>query len=69
MIAGVSAAVLLMLSHHDPLFGLSAGFLALCLNFLIVFSVSLLAPAALESDDPPVSGPDLTRGPAVPTGS
>jgi SSS family solute:Na+ symporter len=35
MIVGVVTAVCLMLSHHDPLFGLSAGFLALCVNFAI----------------------------------
>ena len=34
-----------MLTHCDPLFGLSAGFLALCLNFLIVVIVTLVAPA------------------------
>jgi len=45
MIAGVVAAVFLMLSHRDPLFGLSAGFLALCLNFLIVIGLSLLTTA------------------------
>lgn len=46
MIAGVAAAVFLMLSHRDPLFGLSAGFLALCLNFLIVAGVTLLKTAS-----------------------
>jgi solute:Na+ symporter, SSS family len=45
MIAGVVAAVFLMVSHRDPLFGLSAGFLALCLNFLITIVGSLLTPA------------------------
>jgi SSS family solute:Na+ symporter len=35
MIVGVVTVVCLMLSHHDPLFGLSAGFLALCVNFAI----------------------------------
>jgi solute:Na+ symporter, SSS family len=35
MIVGVVTAVGLMVSHHDPLFGLSAGFLALCANFAI----------------------------------
>ena len=44
MIAGVTAAAFLMLSHRDPLLGLSAGFLALCLNFLITVFVSLLTP-------------------------
>jgi solute:Na+ symporter, SSS family len=45
LIAGVAAAVFLMLTHRDPWFGLNAGFLALCLNFLIVTAVSLLTPA------------------------
>jgi solute:Na+ symporter, SSS family len=46
LIGGVSTAVVLMLGHQDPLFGVSAGFLALCLNFLIVTAVSLLTPVA-----------------------
>jgi SSS family solute:Na+ symporter len=45
MIAGVGSAVLLMTTHHDPLFGVSAGFLALCLNFLLVVVLSLVTPA------------------------
>jgi solute:Na+ symporter, SSS family len=51
VIVGVAAAVFLMLSHRDPLFGLSAGFLALCLNFLITVFGSLLTPA-LRQDIP-----------------
>ena len=42
MIVGVLTAVCLMVSHHDPLFGVSAGFLALCLNFLVTISTMLL---------------------------
>src|SRR5580700_3518298 len=45
LLAGVGGAVFLMTTHHDPLLGLSAGFLALCLNFLIVVIVSLVTPA------------------------
>jgi SSS family solute:Na+ symporter len=45
MIAGVATAVFLMLSHRDPVFGLSAGFIALCLNFLIAVFASLLKAA------------------------
>ena len=44
LVAGVATAWSLMLSHQDPLHGLSAGFLALCLNFLIVVAVSLGTP-------------------------
>jgi len=45
MIAGVATAVFLMLSHRDPVFGLSAGFLALCLNFVIAIVGSVLTAA------------------------
>jgi SSS family solute:Na+ symporter len=45
MIAGVATAVFLMLSHRDPLFGVSAGFLALCLNFSIAVLITLFTPA------------------------
>jgi len=45
LVVGVATAVFLMLSHRDPLFGVSAGFLALCLNFSIVTAVSLFTPA------------------------
>jgi len=50
LVAGVTSAVGLMVSHHDPLFGVSAGFVALCLNFVIVVGGSLLA-AALGADE------------------
>jgi SSS family solute:Na+ symporter len=45
MISGVATAVFLMLSHRDPMFGLSAGFLALCLNFVIAILGSLITAA------------------------
>jgi SSS family solute:Na+ symporter len=41
LIVGVASAVFLMLTHRDPLFGVSAGFVALCVNFLIVICASL----------------------------
>ena len=47
VVAGVATALILMLTHHDPWFGVSAGFVALCLNFALVVLVSLLAPAPL----------------------
>jgi SSS family solute:Na+ symporter len=42
MITGVIISVLLMLSKHDPIMGLNAGFIALCLNFAVTGVVSLL---------------------------
>lgn len=50
LVAGVASAVGLMVSHHDPLFGLSAGFLALCLNFVIVIAGSLAAPPGQDRE-------------------
>jgi solute:Na+ symporter, SSS family len=45
MVSGVACVALLILTKHDPFFGWSAGFVALCLNFLITAIVSLLLPA------------------------
>ena len=45
MIAGVGTVAFLILSHQDPFFGWSAGFAALCLNFVIAVILSLLTPA------------------------
>jgi SSS family solute:Na+ symporter len=44
MIVGVGCATFLILSKRDPFGGLNAGFIALCVNFAIVFLVSMLAP-------------------------
>jgi len=41
LVVGVVIVAALMLSNHDPVFGLNAGFVALCCNFLIVALVSL----------------------------
>lgn len=45
MIVGVAIVALLVLSKHDPLAGLNAGFLALCVNFAVVGVVSLVTSA------------------------
>jgi SSS family solute:Na+ symporter len=44
MVVGVGTVAVLMLSNHDPIYGLNAGFVALCLNFVIVGVVSMFAP-------------------------
>ena len=45
MICGVTTVAFLSLSKRDPFFGWSAGFVALCLNFLMTTMVSLLTRA------------------------
>ena len=47
MIAGVATVAFLILSDRDPFFGWSAGFVALCLNFLITVLLSLVRPMAM----------------------
>ena len=47
MIAGVATVAFLVLTHQDPFLGWSAGFVALCINFLITAILSLLTPAIL----------------------
>jgi SSS family solute:Na+ symporter len=51
MVAGVGAVAVLMLNKHDPFFGLNAGFVALCLNFLIVGVVTLATPRKVGGFD------------------
>jgi solute:Na+ symporter, SSS family len=53
MVVGEGTVALLMLSKHDPFFGLNAGFAALCLNFLIVGVVSMLTPRQAGGFDGP----------------
>lgn len=43
MVAGVGVVVFLFLTHRDPYHGWSAGFLGLCLNFMIAATLSLVA--------------------------
>jgi len=47
MIAGVATVAFLILTHQDPLFGWSGGFVALCINFLIATILSLITPGHL----------------------
>jgi SSS family solute:Na+ symporter len=44
MVAGVGLVAFLVLSNRDPFLGLNAGFFALCVNFCVAGSVSLLSP-------------------------
>lgn len=46
LICGVSVVALLVLSNRDPIFGWSAGFVALCLNCVVTVFLSLVSPAA-----------------------
>ena len=45
MIVGVLTAILLMSTHLDPVVGLNAGFVALCINFIVTIAGSLATPA------------------------
>jgi SSS family solute:Na+ symporter len=45
MIVGVVTAVSLMSAHLDPVGGLNAGFVALCINFVVTVAGSLATPA------------------------
>jgi solute:Na+ symporter, SSS family len=60
MVTGVFLAVLLMLSKHDPLMGLNAGFIALCFNFAVTALVSLLT-----YDRDSGFAPEFTSAPAL----
>lgn len=54
LVAGVLVVVVLMLSNHDPVLGLNAGFAGLLVNFAVVTAVSALTPAAVRGFDEPL---------------
>lgn len=45
IIVGVVCAALLILSKRDPFLGVNAGFIALCVNFVVTVVASLMTPA------------------------
>jgi len=51
---GVATVALLMLTKRDPVWGLNAGFVALCLNFLVAGVVSVVAPRPADRFAEPV---------------
>ena len=55
MVTGVFIAVGLVLTDHDPLMGLNAGFIGLCFNCAVTALVSLLTSAGKSR-----SAPDFT---------
>jgi SSS family solute:Na+ symporter len=54
MVTGVFIFIALMVTKHDPIMGLNAGFIALCCNFTAVAAVSLLRPAERGGFDEPL---------------
>ena len=44
LVAGITTVAVLMLSKRDPLLGVNAGFVALCVNFAVTGAFSLLSP-------------------------
>ncbi len=55
MMVGVSSAVILMSTHRDPVLGLNAGCVALCVNFAVTIAASLATRAS-----PSAALPELT---------
>ena len=52
LVTGIAIITFLMITKRDPFFGLNAGFIALCVNFLITVAVSwLTGKHSRHSDD------------------
>jgi SSS family solute:Na+ symporter len=50
IVAGITAVTFLMITRRDPWMGLNAGFVALCLNFVVVTAVTLARPDYASED-------------------
>jgi SSS family solute:Na+ symporter len=61
LVVGVVTVATLILGNHDPFFGLNAGFVALCLNFLTV-GVLNLARSSSPAPPPETASARATRG-------
>jgi SSS family solute:Na+ symporter len=48
MVVGVAIVAFLMLNKRDPFMGINAGFFALCVNFVVTTTISLLFPARVN---------------------
>lgn len=54
VVTGISIAAILMLTGHDPYYGLNAGFIALGFNFAVTGLVSAFTPARVSGFEKPV---------------
>jgi SSS family solute:Na+ symporter len=71
LLTGVGLALYLVISGHDPLWGLNAGFIALAANVLVMVAGSLLIPgrpsrAVMAAYQPARAETPATAEPAVP---
>jgi SSS family solute:Na+ symporter len=58
MVAGIATLAYLILGKMDPFMGINAGFVGLCVNFVLTVGISLITkaePFRLD-DEPVVSG-------------
>ena len=45
---GIAVVAYLVLTKQDPFFGINAGFFALCVNFVVTITVSLMTKAEVN---------------------
>jgi hypothetical protein len=55
MVTGIAVTALLMLTGRDPYRSLSAGFIALCFNFVVTGVVSVLTPVQVSGFEKPAT--------------
>jgi SSS family solute:Na+ symporter len=65
LVTGFTVTGLLMLSGRDPFHGLNAGFLALCLNFMVTGGVSYCTPPEAYRLDAAPAGPMSAGNPCA----
>jgi SSS family solute:Na+ symporter len=66
LVTGIGVVAYLGLSKQDPFLGINAGFLALCVNFVVTIIVSVMTPAeANRFEQDPVSA-DEAKGSVQP---
>lgn len=61
LLVGIGLVIGLWLSGHDPIFGISAGFLALCCNTAVVVASTLFIPTSAEKSEFAATFPEAPR--------
>ncbi|HEX6452011.1 MAG TPA: sodium:solute symporter [Trebonia sp.] len=68
LVVGVGLVLFLVIGHHDPLWGMNAGFVALIANAVVVVAGSLLFPARTPEETMAAYAPGTESAAAVPAG-
>jgi SSS family solute:Na+ symporter len=64
LVTGIATVAFLVLTKQDPFYGINAGFFALCINFVVTITVSLMTKAEINPFNEGTASADDVKGSA-----